>query len=62
MKLEIGHFSVKDVCFGEKTGFENGVFTINREEAIAEMNKEGKLKNVKLYIAKPGDSIRIVPA
>lgn len=62
MKLEIGHFSVKDVCFGEKTGFENGVLTINREEAIAEMNKEGKLKNVQLYIAKPGDSIRIVPA
>lgn len=61
MKLEIGHFSVKDVRFGEKTAFADGILTVNREEAIAALNKDGKLKNVSLHIARPGDSTRIIP-
>ena len=51
MKLEIGHFSVKDVRFGEKTAFADGILTVNREEAIAALNKDGKLKNVSLHLA-----------
>ncbi len=62
MKLEIGHFSVKDVRFGEKTAFADWILTVNREEAIAALNKDGKLKNVSLHIARPGDSTRIIPA
>lgn len=62
MKLEIGHFSVKDVRFGEKTAFADGILTVNREEAIAALNKDEKLKNVSLHIARPGDSTRIIPA
>lgn len=62
MKLEIGHFSVKDVRFGEKNAFADGILTVNREEAIAALNKDGKLKNVSLHIARPGDSTRIIPA
>lgn len=62
MKLEIGHFSVKDVRFGEKTAFADGILTVNREEAIEALNKDGKLKNVSLHIARPGDSTRIIPA
>lgn len=61
MKLEIGHFSVKDVRFGEKNAFADGILTVNREEAIAALNKDGKLKNVSLHIARPGDSTRIIP-
>lgn len=61
MKLEIGHFSVKDVRFGEKTAFADGILTVNREEAIEALNKDGKLKNVSLHIARPGDSTRIIP-
>lgn len=61
MKLEIGHFSVKDVRFGEKTAFVDGILTVNREEAIEALNKDGKLKNVSLHIARPGDSTRIIP-
>lgn len=62
MKLEIGHFSVKDVRFGEKTAFADGILTVNREEAIEALNKDGKLKNVSLHIARPGDSTRIIHA
>lgn len=61
MKLEIGNFRVKDVVFGEKTSYENGILSINEEEAAAALNPEGKLKNVKLHIAKPGESVRILP-
>ena len=62
MKLEIGHFSVKDVRFGEENAFADGILTVNREEAIEALNKDGKLKNVSLHIARPGDSTRIIPA
>lgn len=61
MKLEIGNFHVKDVVFGAKTSYERGVLTINEAEAIAALNPEGKLMNVKLHVAKPGESARILP-
>lgn len=61
MKLEIGNFAVRDVVFGKRTCFQNGILTINEEEAIQALNPEGKLKNVKLHIAKPGESVRILP-
>lgn len=34
MKLEIGNFHVKDVVFGERTFFENGVLTINKKRLV----------------------------
>lgn len=61
MRLTIGKFFVKDIVFGEKTRFQDGLLTINKEEAIAALNPEGKLKNVELYIAHPGDSCRMMP-
>lgn len=61
MKLEIGSFHVKDIVFGKKTTFENGILTVDEKEAIAVLNPEGKLKNVKLHIAHPGESVRFVP-
>lgn len=61
MKLEIGNFHVKDIQFGDQTAYANGVLTVNREEAIAALNKDGGLKNISLEIARPGESIRIIP-
>lgn len=61
-KLEIGNFYVKDIQFGEKTAFAEGVLTVNKEEAIAYLNPEDKLVNIELYIVRPGDSARLVPA
>lgn len=60
-KLEIGNFHVKDIVFGDKTSYKDGVLTVNKEEAIAALNPEGKLKNVELQIARPGESVRILP-
>ncbi len=60
-KLEIGNFQVKDIVFGAQTGFCKGVLTINKEEAIAQINPEGKLVNIDLDVVRPGDSARILP-
>ncbi len=61
-KLEIGNFHVKDILFGERTVFRDGILTVNKEEAIASINPDGKLKNIELYVVRPGDSARLVPA
>ena len=34
MKLEIGNFYVKDICFGEKNSYDKGLLTINKEETL----------------------------
>ena len=60
-KLRIGNFHVKDIVFGGKTVFKNGVLTVNKEEAIACLDPEGELKNIQLYVVHPGDSTRILP-
>lgn len=61
-KLEIGNFHVKDIRFGDQTSFKDGVLTVNKEEAIACLDPEGKLKNIDLYIVRPGDRTRLLPA
>lgn len=61
MKLEIGKFIVKDVKFGEKTFYENGILTINKEEAIKFIKEDEHILDVDLVIAKPGENTRIVP-
>ena len=43
-KLEIGNFLVRDIVFGEKTAYEGGILTVNREEATKAINPLGKLK------------------
>ncbi len=61
MKLEIGNFHVKDVVFGEKTAYENGILTINKEEALAVVKEDEHITEADIIITKPGDSVRIVP-
>lgn len=61
MKLEIGNFYVKDVVFGDKNSYANGVLTINKEEALAFVRKDVHITDADIMIAKPGDDTRIVP-
>ncbi len=61
MRLEIGNFHVKDIAFGEKLNFKNGVLTINKEEAISFIMKDDRITEADLFIAKPGDKIRMCP-
>ena len=61
MKLEIGNFYVKDIVFGEQLSLRDGVLTINKEEALAYNREDERITEAELYIAKPGDKIRMCP-
>lgn len=60
-KLTIGNFHVKDVVFGAKNEYKDGVLTINKGEAIDFIKQDEHITDVDIEIAKPGEDIRIVP-
>jgi hypothetical protein len=61
MKLEMGNFYVQDVVFGEETFYENGLLTINKEEALKVVYEDDHIIEADLFIARPNDSTRITP-
>ncbi|EFG86080.1 putative glycine reductase, subunit ABC [Clostridium carboxidivorans P7] len=61
MKLEIGNFHVKDIVFGEKTSYKDGILTINKKEALDFVLEDEHITEADLVIVKPGDKIRLVP-
>ena len=61
MKLEIGNFYVKDIKFGQELSLKDGVLTIDKEKALAFICEDDRITEADLYIAKPGDKIRICP-
>ena len=61
MKLEHGNFFVKEVVFGTKTSYANGVLTINKEEALQVVREDEHITEADLVLARPGDQVRIVP-
>ena len=60
-KLEIGNFYVKDIVFGDRTSFQDGILTVDREEAMTCVDPDGTLKNISLHIIRPGDRTRVMP-
>ncbi|NLB22554.1 MAG: betaine reductase [Clostridium sp.] len=61
MKLQLANYLVKDVVFGDRTFFKDGILTINKEEAIQYVKEDEHITECDIEIAKPGDSTRIVP-
>ncbi len=61
MKLELGNFHVEDIEFGDETTFNDGVLTINKEEALEVVYKDEHITEADLKIVKPGDMVRLVP-
>lgn len=60
-KLEIGNFHVKNVIFGDKTSYKDGLLMINKEEAMNYILEDEHITSLDIKIAKPGEDIRIVP-
>ena len=52
---------VKDIVFGDNTSFNNGILTINKEEALSVVREGEDITEADLVIAKPGDRVRLVP-
>ena len=61
MKLELGIIPVKDIQFGPESKVENGVIYVNADELKALLLEDENLKSVEFDIAKPGESVRIMP-
>ena len=61
MKLELGNFYVKDICFGDQTSLKDGLLTVNKEEALAVIKEDEHITEAELYIVSPGDQVRLVP-
>ncbi len=61
MKLELGYIHITDIQFADESKVENGVIYVNREELRTLLLEDESLKSVDFEIAKPGDSIRIMP-
>lgn len=61
MKLEIGNIQIKDIQFSDKTKVEKGILYVNKEEMIAELSTDNRIKSIDLDIARPGEDVRIIP-
>lgn len=61
MKLELHKAAVKDAQWGDRTHVDGGVLYINKEEAVAVIMNDSRFKTADLVIARPGESIRIIP-
>ena len=61
MHLELGEIHISDIQFGNCSKVENGVLTVNVEELRALILEDEVLQSVDFDIAKPGESVRIMP-
>jgi len=61
VELELRKIKVNDVQFGKRTFVENGVLYVDREEIISLLKADERVKDVSIDIARPGESIRIIP-
>ena len=61
MKLELGYIDIKDIQFASESKVENGVIYVNAEELKALLLEDEHIASVELDIARPGESVRIMP-
>ena len=62
MRLELHKLFVKQLKFGDKTGFSGGTLTVNKKELLDLIAEDPLLgKNLDVDLAMPGESVRIMP-
>lgn len=61
MKLTIHNFPVKEMKFGAEDSYQNGVLTINKEEALKVVKAVKNITEADLEIVHPGDMVRLCP-
>lgn len=61
MKLELGIIPINDIQFGAESKVENGTIYVNADELRALILEDEDLKSVEFDIARPGESVRIMP-
>ncbi len=61
MSLELRSVRVKDVVLGNKNNLEKGIVSINIEDLKTLICGDKRVKSVSFDVAKPGESVRILP-
>lgn len=61
MKLELGIIPISDIQFGAESKVENGTIYVNVDELRALLLEDETIKSVDFDIARPGESVRIMP-
>ncbi len=61
MKLTLNKYRVKNIRFAEKSCFQEGVLYICKEDLAAYLMEDRNISSVDFDIARPGESIRIIP-
>jgi len=61
MRLEVGSILIKDVQFGDKTEVKNNVLYVNQDEIAKIAGDDDRIKSVEVFLARPGESVRILP-
>ncbi|MCH8038018.1 MAG: hypothetical protein IIC53_12985, partial [Proteobacteria bacterium] len=60
MRLELGSFPVRDLVFGPRTEYRQGVLSVNTDELKAFLLKDSPFKDIEIDVARPGEKTRIV--
>ncbi|RDY25252.1 beta-aspartyl-peptidase [Romboutsia weinsteinii] len=61
MKLELGKIFINDVQFGTETKVVESTLYVNKDEVERLVLEDERIKEVKVELARPGESIRIAP-
>ena len=60
MRLDLEQLNIKDVRFGTATALNDHVLTVNRAELISLLEQEPLFERVRVELAHPGESCRII--
>jgi len=62
MKMELHKATIHGVEWGDQTTIKDHILYVNKEEAISyARNDDSRIKKITLHLARPGESIRIMP-
>jgi glycine reductase len=61
MRLEVGLVRIDDVQFAEKTEVKNKILFIDKDELAKITGDDERIESVEVFLARPGESVRIVP-
>lgn len=60
LPLELASFPVESIVYGQFTGWEDGILTIDADELVDIVGVDPYIEKINIEIAKPGDSTRVI--
>lgn len=61
MSLKVGNITITDIMFSEKSEIVGSTLKVNKDELMSVLNTDPRIAKIDFDIAKPGESVRIIP-